>query len=293
MVRGAKTWLGDAWQLAALTGANHVPVDSKAAALRETVGCGLRYPHSVGSWAKGNLEELSGRRALLEVCGGYLLILAVLWAPRPWQRFLYWLPVIWIALASWLSFESAAAFGLRVVNIFRSLWIAAVAAVLSVVTVVVAAHLHTLRAPPSVASFTKSYIGYAIWAFVQQFLMMDFFLLRLLRVLPRPAYAVLATTGIFTLAHLPNPVLTPLTMLWGLVGCWHFLKYRNLYPLALAHAILGITIAVAVPGYVTNNMRVGLGYLTYRQRGFHHRNHTDHMASTHAWVMAETATRRC
>jgi hypothetical protein len=247
----------------------------------------------VDGWTKGNLEEQSRQRATLEVCGGYVLILAVLWAPRPWQRFLYWLPVVWIAGATWLSFESAAAFGLRAANLLRSLWIAALAALLSVITVVVAAHLHTLHAPPSVMSFTKSYIGYAIWAFVQQFLMMDFFLPRLLRVLPRSAYAVLATTGIFTLAHLPNPVLTPLTMLWGLAGCCHFLRYRNLYPLALAHAILGITLAVAVPGYITHNMRAGLGYLTYRQRRLHHRSHTDHIASTHAWVIAEAATRRC
>ncbi len=125
----------------------------------------------------------------------------------------------------------------------------------------------------------RTYIGYAIWAFVQQFLMMDFFLLRMLRVLRRPAYAVLATAGIFTLAHLPNPVLTPLTLLWGLIGCWHFLRYRNLYPLALAHAILGITLAVTLPGYITHNMRVGLGYLVYRRPVATHRKHTGHMAS--------------
>ncbi len=231
------------------------------------------------------------RRALVEAAAGYLLILVVLWAPRPWQRFLYWLPVIWIAVASWLSFRSAAAWGLRSVNLFRSLWIAGVAAFLSAVTLAVAWRLHTLHAPPSVIAFARSYIGYAIWAFVQQFLMMDFFLQRALRLLPRPGHAVLATAAIFTLAHLPNPVLTPLTLLWGLIGCWHFLRYRNLYPLALAHAMLGITIAVAVPGYITHNMRVGLGYRAYRPRE-HHRSHTDHMASTDAWVMADAAIRR-
>ena len=44
-----------------------------------------------------------------------------------------------------------------------------------------------------------------------------------------------------------------------------FLRYRNLYPLAISHAILGISIAITVPGPVDHNMRVGLGYLTYRQ----------------------------
>jgi hypothetical protein len=31
----------------------------------------------------------------------------------------------------------------------------------------------------------------------------------------------------------------------------------------IAHAILGITVAITVPGPVDHNMRVGLGYLTY------------------------------
>ena len=224
---------------------------------------------------------------------GYLLILIVLWTPRPWQRLVYWLPVLWIAGASCLSFESGEALGLRAAQLVRSLWVVGVGLLLSGTAIAVAWHRHTFHAPTSIAAFSKTYIGYAIWAFAQQFLMMDFFLARLLRVLPRPAQAVLATAGIFTVAHLPNPVLTPLTLVWGLVGCTHFLRYRNLYPLALAHAVLGITVAVTVPGSITHGMRVGLGYVTYRQRGTGHRSHTDHIASTHAWVMAEAATRRC
>lgn len=244
----------------------------------------------MGSWGKADSEGQSGKRALLEVAVGYLLILIVLWAPRPYQRFLYWLPVLWIAGATLLAWQTAAVLGLRTKNFLRSLWIAAAAALLSGLTIAIATHWHTLHAPPNIAAFTRSYIGYAIWAFVQQFLMMDFFLQRLLRVLSTPAYAILTTAGIFTVAHLPSPVLTPLTLIWGLVGCWHFLRYRNLYPLALAHAILGITIAVAIPAHITHGMRVGLGYFAYHRP--HHRSHTDHSASTHACVIAEAATRR-
>jgi hypothetical protein len=57
-------------------------------------------------------------------------------------------------------------------------------------------------------------------------------------------------------------------LVWGLAACLLFLCYRNLYPLALAHAIFGITIAITVPGPVDHNMRVGLGYLKY-----HHPSH--------------------
>jgi hypothetical protein len=235
----------------------------------------LRYAQSVGSWSRGNLKDQSRERALIEVCVGYLLILIVLWVPRPWQRLLACLPVLWIAGATWLSCPSATALGLRTANLLRSFWIVGVAASLCVITIFVASHSRTIHKPLSVGSFIGSYIGYILGAFMQQFLMMDFFLLRLLRVLPPPKYAVVVTAGIFTLAHLPNPVLTPLTLLWGLVGCWHFLRYRNLYTLAVAHAILGITVAMSVPGSITHGMRVGRGYFIYRQHHFHHRGKTD------------------
>jgi membrane protease YdiL (CAAX protease family) len=80
---------------------------------------------------------------------------------------------------------------------------------------------------------------------------------------------VLVAAGIFSAAHLPNPVLTPITLIWGLTACIVFLRYRNVYPLAAAHAILGITVAITIPGPVMHNMRVGLGYLTYHG---HHRH---------------------
>ena len=58
-----------------------------------------------------------------------------------------------------------------------------------------------------------------------------------------------------------------MTLLWGLTACFVFLRLRNLYPLAMAHAIFGISIAITIPGPVVHNMRVGLGYFTYHQPG--------------------------
>jgi hypothetical protein len=115
---------------------------------------------------------------------------------------------------------------------------------------------------------------------------------------------VLVAAGIFSAAHLPNPILTVVTFVWGGIACAVFLRYHNLYPLGLAHALVGITIAISVPGPVIRNMRVGLGYLTYTQSRAHHRerpsgllrgpqrNQADHTVSTHAWVSAEAPTRR-
>jgi membrane protease YdiL (CAAX protease family) len=111
--------------------------------------------------------------------------------------------------------------------------------------------------------FIETYWGYALWAAVQQFLLQCFFLSRLRRLLPSERMAAAAAAFIFALAHLPSPILASVTLLWGFAACLLFLRYRNLYTLAMAHAILGITIAITIPGPVIRNMRVGLGYLTY------------------------------
>ena len=53
-------------------------------------------------------------------------------------------------------------------------------------------------------------------------------------------------------------------MIWGLTACLVFIRSRNVYPLAIAHAIFGICVAITIPASVLHNMRVGLGYLKYR-----------------------------
>ena len=64
----------------------------------------------------------------------------------------------------------------------------------------------------------------------------------------------------------PIPILTLITLVFGLASCFFFLHYRNLVPLAIAHAILGISIGITIPGAIDHNMRVGIGYLTYVEK---------------------------
>ncbi len=205
----------------------------------------------------------SKRRDTLELAVAYGLILLVIWTPRPWQRVLWLVAAAALASILCLSFDGLKPMGMRTANFFRSLWVAGAALAAAAVAVAIASSLHTLRAPSTLLLFIETYCAYAIWSFVQQFLLQCFFLSRLLHLLPSKESAALAAACLFSAAHLPNPLLTPVTLLWGFAACLLFLRYRNLYPLALAHAILGIAIAITIPGPVDHNMRVGLGYLTY------------------------------
>ena len=227
----------------------------------------------------GNDPQVSAgsrRRAAIEIAIAYLLVLSVLWTPRPLQRFLWVVAIVGVAIILWKSFDGWKAMGFTTTNFSRARWIVAAALVLAAVTVAIAIRLHTLHLPPGgPLLFIETYIAYVIWTGVQQFLLQGFFWLRLLRMTRRPVMAALVAAGLFAAAHIPNPVLTPITLIWGFVACLLFLRYRNIYPLMIAHAILGITVTMTIPGPVDHNMRVGLGYLTYDPH--HHVHRTLHL----------------
>ncbi|HUA91085.1 MAG TPA: CPBP family glutamic-type intramembrane protease [Terracidiphilus sp.] len=208
-------------------------------------------------------EPRSKLRNLTETAVAYGLILLVIWSPRPWQRYLWWIAAISVITVTCTSYEGRNALGLRMTNLGRSLWIVGVALLLAAGAVLVAARLHTLHLPSTPLAFFATYCAYAVWSGVQQFLLQGVFLQRLLHLIPNSTRAAFAASALFAIAHLPSAVLTPLTLMWGFAACLIFLRYRNLYPLALSHAILGIAVAVTIPGPVDHNMRVGLGYVRY------------------------------
>lgn len=217
------------------------------------------------------LPARSRRRALIEIAVAYVLIVVVIWSPRPYQRWMWWVASAAVVAFTCVSFDGFNAMGLRRTNFLRSMWVVGAALLIAGAAIAVAAHVHTLLVPRGLFPFIRAYFAYAIWAFVQQSLLQGFFLLRFMRIFQNLRAAVFAAATLFALAHLPNPVLTPVTLVWSAAACLIFLRYRNLYPLAIAHAIFGIAIAITVPGPVDHNMRVGLGYITY-----HHLTHRLH-----------------
>lgn len=105
--------------------------------------------------------------------------------------------------------------------------------------------------------------GYVLWTIYQQFLLQDSFMDRLLRLVSSDTAAVTIAGTLFALAHLPNLVLTAATLVWGIVSCALFRKYRNLWALGMAQGLLGLCFAICVPDALHHHLRVGLGYLRY------------------------------
>lgn len=239
-------------------------------------------------WA-GKLKS----RDFAEVAVAYGLVMLAIWTPDPLQRYLFWITLAWIMLATFMSRQTANTLGLRPAGWWRGAWVAGAAAVAAAVAVWVAWELHTLHPPPLSISAETRVWRYFLWSFLQQFMLQDYFLARLLRLLPGKTEAVLTATVLFASAHVPNPLLVVVTLFWGAAACTLFLRYRDLYSLAIVHGILGICLAITVPNAVHRQMRVGLGYLRYRSPSQPvHRSQMNQMVSTEAWVIAE-ATSRC
>ncbi|HUA16366.1 MAG TPA: CPBP family intramembrane glutamic endopeptidase [Verrucomicrobiae bacterium] len=206
-------------------------------------------------------SEPGATRDLLEVIFGYGLILFVIWMPAFPQRVLSPVALI-VTLAIVLARRpSADNLGIGLPGLAASLWILPAAALLAVLSVLVARHIGTLH--PLYRGDLKHVAGYVAWTIYQQFLLNDYFMPRLIRLLASTPAAVGVTGLLFATAHMPNLWLAAATLLWGLVSCALFLRYRNLYALGLAQGLLGLCFAVCVPTAIHHHLRVGLGYLRY------------------------------
>jgi hypothetical protein len=166
-----------------------------------------------------HLAIRSKRRDWIEIGIAYALIEAVEWTPRPWQRGLWLVAALGIAFILWRSFDGWAAMGFRTANLWRSAWIVAAAAVLAAAAMFISARAHALLMMDGLWVFPETYGAYAVWSGVQQILLQGFFLLHLLRVMPKTWQAALLAAALFSAAHIPNPILVSLTFIWGFVAC--------------------------------------------------------------------------
>lgn len=208
-------------------------------------------------------------RDFREIIVGYALILIIVWTPNPLQRVLFWTAFAWIMYVTVAARPTVDELGVglsfKLSSLLRSALLVSGAVVLAGVAILLAAKWHTLHELYGSAPAGRHIWGYVIWSFMQQFILQTYFLSRMLRLLPRPTVAVLVTAAMFSLAHLPNPLLTVATFLWGAAACLLFIRYRNFYSLGAVHAVLGLCIAFTVPNAIHHHMRVGLGYVRYHR----------------------------
>ena len=201
-------------------------------------------------------------RDLAELILGYGVIVGVIWTPERLQHVFSPLVLVLTSLAVLWRRPSRDELGVGWRGLIPSLWILPAAMALAALSMFIAARIGTLH-PLYQADFTHV-AGYVLWTIYQQFLLQDYFMDRLLRLVSSESAAVVLAGILFSAAHLPNLVLTGATLVWGIVSCALFRRYRNLWALGLAQGLLGLCFAVCVPDALHHHLRVGLGYRRYR-----------------------------
>jgi Type II CAAX prenyl endopeptidase Rce1-like len=204
----------------------------------------------------------SRARDLIELILGYGLIVGIIWTPEHLQRLLSPLALVLTLSVVLARGQSRDELGLATRGLISSLWILPAAIALVALSLFVAAKFRTLH-PLYKADFAHI-SGYVLWTIYQQFLLQDYFMDRLLRLVSNKSAALTLAGVLFAAAHLPNLVLTAATLVWGIVSCALFRRYRNVWALGLAQGLLGLCFAVCVPDALHHHLRVGLGYLRYR-----------------------------
>ena len=210
------------------------------------------------------MSHPSRARDLTELILGYGLIVGIIWTPEHLQRFLSPIALLFTLSVVLARRESREDLGLGWRGLIPSLWILPAAVALAGLSIFAAAKVGTLHPlyKPDVAHIS----GYVLWTIYQQFLLQDYFMERILHLVSNQATAVMLAGTLFAAAHLPNLVLTAATLVWGIVSCALFLRYRNLWALGLAQGLLGLCFAICVPDALHHHLRVGLGYLRYTGR---------------------------
>src|SRR5580658_1010828 len=134
---------------------------------------------------------------LVELLVSYGLILAANWTSNPAQPWFYWAAVAWIGGSTAVVFIRSRSIELRMTGFWRSLWIVGAALMLAAPTVAIAAKMHTLQQPYGPMGRAEAFVGYAVWAIAQQWLLQGYFLPRLAQVTRRESWATAIVGGLF------------------------------------------------------------------------------------------------
>lgn len=202
---------------------------------------------------------------LLEAGAGFALIMATVWTRTATQRRLFWTTAVyflcWTLVAAWRRLRKEGKLPLPSWKFSATIILASL--LLAGAMLSLAGAVGTLHGLFGVRNPLRHGGSYLLWAVMQQIIQQTFFLPRFEEITHRGLLATFITASLFAVAHVPNPVLVPVTFLGGWILGELYRRYRSVVPLGIAHGIVGIAIACSFPDHLQHHMRVGISYLLY------------------------------
>jgi len=176
-----------------------------------------------------------------------------------------WLVIIPMALALGLMSlshvvhrENAKDLGFRLDNFWASFRIVLIPTIAVLVLVPMFTWLSgsALTARP----FRTKLLLLPLWALFQQYALQGYINRRVQVLVGQNTVSVLVVAAIFALLHLPNPVLTGLTFIGGMLWAAIYQRRPNLFALAISHTVCSLVVSICLPQTILNNLRVGFKY---------------------------------
>ena len=204
--------------------------------------------------------------SVVQMAAMLIALEGALWSQGTARVYWYLTAVVVLVGSVLLSRPRVRELGIGLRGMRQAAWTIPFAALICALAVLMAWWLGTIGFLQEHTVYWHS-IMYAIWALEQEFILNSFFYNRFESLLGNTSRAVVWTALLFSLVHIPNPVLVPATFLGGLLFVEVFRRWRNIYPLAIAHAMFGLTLGFVFPDHWIRHMRVGLAFLHFHARG--------------------------
>jgi hypothetical protein len=215
-------------------------------------------PHGCAACPNGK------KAALTEVACLLLCIEVIMWispltaSPRATSAGMVLLIIVLLVVTLIRDRETAYELGFRVDNFFAALASLTLPLSLFVLVVVVTGSLAgTLRFGPK---FFSMLVFIPVWALLQQYLLLAFVNRRMRVIFGEGKGSRTATAAIFSILHLPNPVLTVVCAAGGYIWVSAYERRANLFASALTHTLASAFVANTLPGWLLKNMVVGYNY---------------------------------
>ena len=212
--------------------------------------------------AERNINHKSS--PLAEVAFLLFCIEAVMWvspltvSPRTASAGMILLIVVLLIVTAVRDRETPRELGFRVDNLLAALARLALPLSIFILLVMVIGLLAgTVRFGPK---FFSMLVFVPLWALLQQYLLLAFVLPRMRMIFGPGKASSLASAAIFSILHLPNPVLTVVCAAGGYIWVRAYEREANLFASALTHTLASAFLANTLPGWVLKNMVVGYNY---------------------------------